>query len=254
MKNLRANLGTLRRDTARPFYQQIKDTILDKIRSGIWLPGAKVPSEHALVAELGVSRMTVNRALRELTQLGHLKRVHGVGTFVAEPTSHASLIELKNIADEIQALGKRHHAETRLAEQLWADYETARRMQLEYGEQVFHLVLVHYQDQIPIQLEDRFVNPALVPDFMQIDFNETTPTKYLMSLFRPDEIEHTVQAVMPDAGIRETLEIADKEPCLRLLRRTFKKGAVVTYASFLYPSSRYDLVARYTTDHFDQIP
>lgn len=253
MKSCNTSLGALPRGTARPLYQQIKDTILEKIRSGTWLPGEKLSSEHALVAELGVSRMTVNRALRELTQLGHLKRVHGVGTFVAQPTSHASLIELKNIAEEIHALGKRHHAEIRSSRKLRADYATARRMQLEQGDYVFHIVVVHHRDRTPIQLEDRFVNPEIVPDFLRVDFNKITPTKYLMSLFHPDEIEHTVQAVMPDATVQQTLQIADTEPCLRLLRRTWKNGEVVTYASFLYPSSRYDLVARYTTDRYDQI-
>ena len=249
-----ASFGGLRRDTDRPFYQQIKDTILEKIRSGAWTPGVKVPSEHALVAELGVSRMTVNRALRELTQLGHLKRVHGVGTFVAEPTSHASLIELRNIADEIHANGKRHRAEVRLLEPVRADYETARYMQLGQGNNVFHIIVVHFQDQVPIQMEDRFVNPKVVPNFMGVDFTNTTPTAYLINLFQPDEIEHTVQAVMPDVGVRETLKISATEPCLRLRRRTWKREDVVTYVSFLYPSSRYDLVARYRVGRFDQIP
>lgn len=251
MKNGHTSLSTLPRGTDRPFYQQIKDTILHNIRSGVWLPGEKVPSEHALVEELGVSRMTVNRALRELTQLGHLKRVHGVGTFVAEPTSHASLIALKNIADEIRADGKHYHADVLLLRERRAGTATARQMQLASGDKVFHIVVVHYQDQVPIQLEDRFVNPLAAPDFLKVDFSETTPTEYLMSLFRPDEIEHKVQAVMPNAEVKEALRIADTEPCLRLVRRTWKTGAVVTFASFLYPSSRYDLVARYTTDHFD---
>ncbi len=253
MNNDNVSLSALPRNTARPFYQQIKDAILHNIRSGAWLPGERVPSEHALLAEFGVSRMTVNRALRELTQLGHLKRVHGVGTFVAQPASHASLIELKNIADEIHANGKRHSANVMRLQSVRAGPATARHMQLGRGDQVFHIVLVHHQDQIPIQLEDRFVNPTLVPDFMRVDFSDTTPTKYLMSLFQPDEIEHTVQAVMPIVSVRETLKIPDTEPCLRLVRRTWRKGQVVTYASFLYPSSRYDLVARYTVERFDPI-
>lgn len=249
-----SNLGALARDTARPFYQQIKDTILEKIKSGAWAPGEKVPSEYSLVDELGVSRMTVNRALRELTQLGHLERVHGVGTFVAEPTGHASLIELKNIADEIVARGKKHQARIEKLEQNRVDHNIADRMQLSYDSKVFHIVIVHLQDDVPIQLEDRFVNPLAAPDFMAVDFAKTTPTQYLMSLFRPDEIEHTVQAVIPDADTRNALEIPETEPCLRLVRRTWKKQDVVTHVSLLYPSSRYDLVARYTTDRFDNIP
>ena len=52
------------------------------IRSGAWAPGARVPSENELVESFGISRMTANRALRELTADGFLARVPGVGTFV----------------------------------------------------------------------------------------------------------------------------------------------------------------------------
>lgn len=245
---MRPGLDVLLRDTARPFYQQIKDTIARRIHDGDWQPGEKVPSELTLVEELGVSRMTVNRALRELTQQGLLRRVHGVGTFVADPTRHASLIELKNIADEIRATGKKHRAETRLLERKRAGAKIAQRMELPLDAEVFHIVVVHYQDDTPIQLEDRLVNPEPVPGFMEVDFSKMTPTSYLMDLCRPDEIEHTVQAVMPTSMESRTLAIADTEPCLRLLRRTWKGGIVVTDVSLLYPGTRYDLVARYATD------
>lgn len=248
-----AGFGQVRRDAARPVYQQIKDVILERIGSGEWLPGARLPSEHALVEELGVSRMTVNRALRELTQVGHLTRVHGVGTFVAEAGAHGSLLELKNIADEIAASGRCHRAETVRRERVRTNQETADRLQMETNREVYHVVMVHYRDDLPIQLEDRLVNPALAPGFAQVDLTRTTPTQYLMSLFRPDEIEHVVQAVMPSPFVSEALAIPATEPCLRLNRRTWKNRQVVTSASLYYPSSRYDLAARYATDRIDEI-
>ncbi len=84
-----------------PIYQQIKKTIQQRIASGEWPAGQKLPSENELVGALEVSRMTINRALRELTQEGLIKRVHGIGSFVAETPRHASLIELQDIALEI---------------------------------------------------------------------------------------------------------------------------------------------------------
>lgn len=52
--------------------------------------------------------------------------------------------------------------------------------------------MAHFQDELPIQLEDRYVNPLLVPDFMSVDFKHTTPTDYLVSQITPDELEHIV--------------------------------------------------------------
>ena len=71
-------------DASTPVYRQIKDAIMARIDNGDWPPGHMLPSENELAAQLGASRMTINRPLRELADNGVLKRVHGLGTFVAE--------------------------------------------------------------------------------------------------------------------------------------------------------------------------
>lgn len=228
-----------------PRYLQIKNAITEKINSGEWQPGHMIPSENQLAAELGASRMTINRPLRELTAEGLLKRVHGVGTFVAEPLRHASLIELRSIADEIKSQGKRHRAEVLSLKAIKARGDVAARMVIEKGSLLFHVVIVHYQDEVPIQLESRYVNAAKVPDFIDVDFAGITTTDYLISQIRPDEMEHIVQAIMPDEFIATHLAIPSDEPCLKLKRRTWEGGVIVTAVDMIYPSSRYDLGARY---------
>jgi GntR family histidine utilization transcriptional repressor len=250
MNGSTTKLGALPRTAARPLYQLIKDRILEQIRSAAWPPGKRLPSENSLVTELGVSRMTVTRALRELAQQGHLRRVHGVGTFVADTPRHASLIELRNIADEIRERGMHHRADVLRLDATHCDAALAADLELAPDTRVYHVQLVHWQNDQPVQLEDRYVNPALAPDFLGVDFHLVTPTQYLIGLFRPDEMEHIVQAVMPDSKTCRWLAIPPEEPCLRLRRRTWKHRVVVTLATFLYPSSRYDLGARYATDAF----
>jgi GntR family histidine utilization transcriptional repressor len=228
-----------------PLYQQIKNTIQHKIRNGDWSVGKKLPSENELVDALGVSRMTIHRALRELTQAGLINRVHGVGSFVADVPRHASLIELKDIAIEIEKSGKRHSSEVLSLTSITANTEIAIQMQVPVGRPLYYLNSIHSQDNIPIQLESRYVNPDLMPDFMNQNFSRITSTSYLLKQFQPDEMEHIVRAVMPDAQTRKTLSIERGEPCLQLSRRTWKKEQVVTYVTMTYPSSRYDLGARY---------
>ena len=92
----------------QPLYMQVKEHILDNIQSGAWAAGTRVPSENELVESFGISRMTANRALRELSADGFLARVPGVGTFVKEQTARTSLMELRNIAEEIAARGHKH--------------------------------------------------------------------------------------------------------------------------------------------------
>lgn len=239
------SLADLQDDTSLPMYQRIKNTIQHKVRQGEWPPGTQIPSENQLAADLNVSRMTINRPFRELAAEGVLKRVHGLGTFVAEPPQHASLLELRSIAEEIKARGKTHRAEVLLLEEAPATVCAVKRLGVQAGERLFHIVVTHFQDEVPIQVEDRYVYPALVPDFMQVDFTKITPTEYLISQIKPDEMEHIVQAIMPDALLMARLAIPEDEPCLRLKRRTWIDNTVVTSVYLTYPGSRYELSARY---------
>ena len=84
-----------------PAYERIKVDILHHIDGGTWRPGDRIPSENDLVRQFGVSRMTVNRALRELTNDGRLLRVPGTGTFVAEPDTDSGLLDIRSVDDYI---------------------------------------------------------------------------------------------------------------------------------------------------------
>ena len=113
-----------------------------------------------------------------------------------------------------------------------------------------YLRLVHYQDDTPIQLESRYVNPAAMPQFIEQDFSRITPTAYLLQQFKPDEMEHRVSAVMPDATTRELLAMPVAQPCLQLERRTWRRQQVVTWVTLVYPGDRYQLGARYATNEY----
>jgi len=233
-----------------PIYQQIKNTIQQHIASGEWVAGQKLPSENELVAALKVSRMTINRALSELTQEGLIKRVHGLGSFVAERPRHASLLELQDIALEVAHDGKQHRSRILQQVTIPADAHIAAQLELPVGSQVFHLSAVHYQDDLPIQLESRYVNPAAMPHFMEQDFNRITATAYLLEQFKPDEMEHRVSAMMPDLQSCELLAMHGGQPCLQLTRRTWRQQQVVTYVTLTYPGDRYELGARYATNEY----
>ncbi len=233
-----------------PIYQQIKKTIQHHIASGEWVAGQKLPSENELVAALEVSRMTINRALSELTQEGLIKRVHGLGSFVAERPRHASLIELQDIALEVAEDGKQHRSLILQQATITADAHISAQLELPVASLVFHLRAVHYQDDLPIQLESRYVNPAAMPNFMEQDFNQITATAYLMEQFKPDEMEHRVSAMMPDSQTCELLAMQGGQPCLQLTRRTWRQHQVVTYVTLTYPGDRYELGARYATNEY----
>lgn len=233
---------------AQPLYARVKDHIVGHIRSGAWAPGARVPSENELVESFRISRMTANRALRELNSEGFVQRIPGVGTFVKEQPARSSLVELRNIADEIQARGHRYSSRLVSRHLITANPAIAEEFETEEDAQLFHVVIVHEENGAPVQLEDRHVNAAVVPDFMDQDFAAITPTAHLLQSAPVDELEHTVEALMPSPEQQRLLRITSMEPCLALHRRSWSRGKVVTVATLTYPASRYALYSRYKTN------
>ena len=238
-------LGTAR--ARPPLYRQLKDRILAQVRSGGWSPGTRVPSENELVARYGVSRMTANRALRELMHDGYLHRIRGLGSFVKEAPLQSSLLELRNIADEIAARGHQHRSVVVELLKVRADRELAQSFELAPARMLYRATLVHFDNDLPVQLERRHVNPAVAPLFLRQDFTRITPTAYLLSVAPVDELEHCVRAVLPDAKVRRLLRLEPGEPCLELTRVSWSRGHVATRVALIYPASRYELKSRYRT-------
>ena len=229
-----------------PRYQQLKDRIVKEIASGALKPGDRVPSENELVDTAGVSRMTANRALRELTEEGIVERVAGSGTFVAELKAASHPLEVRNIADEIARRGHRWSADVLVQESRPADSATARALQVAAGQSVFHACVVHREDGLPIQYEDRYVVVDFAPDFLAQDFTRRTPSAYLSAISPLQDAEHTVRAEMPADGVRDALEMQPNEPGLVVRRRTWSGGRPVTWGRFCHPGSRFELTGRYT--------
>ena len=243
-----SQVNQIKKASALPLYQQIKSDIREKIDRDEWLPGQKLPSENTLVARLGVSRMTVHRALRELTSEGLLSRVHGLGTFVAKPQRHASLIRLQDIAEEVRTTESEYHCKVLKQRLVTIKGTAAAEMAMHAGSKACHLRVVHFQDNVAIQLEDRLIHPDFFPEFENTDFTRRTATDFLVNQFKPDEMEHIVRAIAANKSTSRILAIETGEPCIELTRRTWKSDRIVTRVILTYPGSRYDLRERYRTE------
>ena len=148
------------RANAIPAYEKVKAFIKGRIASGRWKPGDPVPSESALMQQFGISRMTVNRALRELVSQGMVRRVQGSGSFVAELHRISSTLTIRDIHEEVIERGHLHATRVLKVEEARASAELARSLGLRAKARVFHTVMIHLENGLPIQYEDRYVNPA----------------------------------------------------------------------------------------------
>jgi GntR family transcriptional regulator, histidine utilization repressor len=228
-----------------PAYEQIKAFIKAKISAGDWRSGDAVPSESALQQQFGVSRMTINRAVRELVVEGLVLRTQGSGTVVAQLNRIVSTLAFRDIHEEIIERGHAHSARVIQIGSLKANASLAKTLKLRIGAKVFHSVLVHFEDAVPIQFEDRLVNPAAAPNYLSVDFEQITPTHYLLEHAPLTEASYSIEASLPTALEAKCLGLRPTEPCLVMTRCTVSGVHVASLARLVYPGLRYSFNGKF---------
>jgi GntR family histidine utilization transcriptional repressor len=203
----------------------VKAALRERIARGGWQPGVRLPSERELVQEFGCARMTVHRALRELEEEG---------------------LQVRDIHDEILERGHEHTTRVCHVGREKADARIAEAMRLARATPVYRVELVHLENGVPIQLEDRHVNPALAPDLLERDFTRVTPSFVLFEHAPLTEAEQVVEAVLASAAQARALDVAPGSALLMVSRRTVSQGAVASIARLYHPGARYRLVGHFS--------
>jgi GntR family transcriptional regulator, histidine utilization repressor len=228
-----------------PAYEQVKAWIRQHIASGEWKPGMPVPSEAALMERFGVSRMTANRSLRELSAEGLVTRVQGSGTRVAELHRISSRLVIRDIHEEVAERGHVHTTRVLKVAHEPASAELAASLGVRKGARVFHTVLVHLENGVPIQYEDRYVNPAAAPGYLDVDFTQVSPTLHLLQNAPLTEASYSIEACLPTAEEAKHLDVERTDPCLVMMRRTVSGAHVASVARLVYPGSRYSFAGQF---------
>jgi GntR family histidine utilization transcriptional repressor len=181
--------------------------------------------------------MTVNRAVRELTAENVLTRRQGAGTFVAPQKYQATLVEIRNIADDIRARGRVHHSSVRKLEPGMASAVLAAQFGVDNGAALFHSLIVHFEDEVALQVEDRWVNPACAPDYLAQDFQAITPNEHLMAVAPLQGATYSIEALPAPPEIAAMLAIAPGAACLVLRRRTTSHDLVASVVTMWHPGA-----------------
>ena len=242
---LKALSGTSENRSTRAPYARVKEFLKQGLSDGRWPPDALMPSESELVAQFGVSRMTVTRALRELQSEGLVHRVQGLGTYASHLAPVSSTLTIRDLHDEIVARGHRHHAVVHVVREEVCGTELAPKLGLVTGAPVFHTLIVHHENGVPLQCEDRYVNPACAPDYLQTDFTRITPTHYLLEVAPLWEAQYAIESGNATPQESRLLGVGAREPCLIIVRRTVNHNVPITLARLVHPGSRYRLQGQF---------
>jgi GntR family histidine utilization transcriptional repressor len=216
----------------RSLEAHIRGVIEDRIMSGAWHPGDRVPAEHELMVEFGCSRMTVNRALSALAAAGFVERRRRAGTIVARPKSQLAAIAIPDIEAQVSASGARYRLELLTAEPI-AGAAAPAEASLTQARSVLAITCRHWGAGV-FALEERWINLDAVPQAASVDFAAVAPGRWLLDHVPWTEGDYRITAVA--AGERAALLETDAAaPCLSFERWTSRGGATLTYVRQVFP-------------------
>ena len=139
--------------SSSPLYHQLMQRISDDIEKGTYPIGSRIPPEHELEETYQVSRVTVRRALSELTAEGLLERKQGKGTFVSAPRISQDLKSIHSFHDSCRQNGVRPTTRVIHVMEVPADSADIADLSVRKGDRVVETLRVRSADGEPVVLE-----------------------------------------------------------------------------------------------------
>ena len=233
-----------------PLYVQIINHITEKIESGEYREGHKIPSEAALAKEFGVSRITVTNAIQRMVQVGTLYRRQGKGTFVArkKPVEHR-LNSLLSFTEDL--VGRGYRVSTRLLafERIPAPEKVRQALGLPKRVPVWRIKRVRYADDEPMAIQTAHLPESLFPGLDEKGLGNHSLYKLLKETYRIQASEAFEQyrvTVLREEDAR-LLNVATGFPALFSVRvAACSTGEKFEYTESILRGDRYVLTVRLT--------
>lgn len=237
---------TVRKAPPTSLHLQILNDVKDNILSGKWKPGFRIPFETDMAKEYGCSRMTVNKALTQLTRAGLLERTRKGGTFVKAPQSLSAAMEITDICKEVETAGKTYSYKLLRDDVRVSNEMDDRLIGTTKSAQIRELACLHSANGQPFCYEERIINLAAVPEVGKITFDELAPGTWLLQQVPWNSAEHQIIASSASGMVANVLGIAEGSACLVVERKTQNDRGYVTWARLSYAGDQHRLIATFT--------
>jgi GntR family transcriptional regulator len=238
-------MATLNRDLPIPLYHQLKTLILQEIEAGRWKPDQQLPTEEQLSAQFHVSKITVRQALRELANLGWVRREQGRGTFVQKPALEEGPRKLTSFTAEMQEHGLVASSQVLATNVLEAPPDVAAKLSIRTSDRVFRLHRLRLADGVPLGVQTAYLPLAMVPGIATVEFTDVSLYGLLESRYnlQPAGAKETLVAVVVSGDDASLLRVAPGSPALAAERITFlPDGRPLEYAHSIMRGDRYKVV------------
>ncbi|HEX4228914.1 MAG TPA: GntR family transcriptional regulator [Bryobacteraceae bacterium] len=248
-------MSPLDKELPVPLYHQLKCALITAIESGEWQSGQQLPNEGKLAETFGVSKVTVRQALRDLSDVGYVRREQGRGTFVSRPKLGQGPRELSSFSEEM----RRHHltASSRILERFetGATERVSEALQIPFGEQVFVLKRLRLADAEPMAVQTAHIPVKLVPGLVEADLENASLYELLHSRYRlqPFSARETYSAIPVDLMRSELLRVPPGAPVLAVERVTYlATGKPFEFVQSLIRGDRYSIILELEANRFPQ--
>ena len=240
--NLTERQGQLRKEDPTPLYLQLQRALRDAIQDNLIRPDNAIPTERDLATDLGISRITVRKAIDGLVAEGILSRRQGAGTFVVGGRVEKSFSRISSFSEDMAARGRTPRSAWVSKTTGTVTPEEALLLGLSPGTQVYRFQRIRYADEQSMALEF-----ATIPAFCLPSIEVVTDSLYAAlaaSGHRPVRALQRVRAIGFTAEQAKALEIQPGSPGLFIERRGFlADGRTAEYTQSFYRGDAYDLVA-----------
>ncbi|OIH95136.1 GntR family transcriptional regulator [Curtobacterium sp. MCBA15_001] len=223
---------------AEPKHQQLRRILLDLATVRL-APGAAIPSERQLIAEYGVSRITVREALGQLVNEGYLERVRGKGTFVAHRPVQSTL-HLASFTEEMRAMGHVPTTVVLVREERIPPPDTAAALRLGETDTAIHLKRLRMADGAPVSIDDAWLVADVFPGLLDQDLSGSVYSIVANVYGMPiDRAQQTVAAKPAADDVATLLGTKTGAPVLEFDRVSYSGDRPVEHAMSWYRSDRY---------------
>lgn len=225
-------------DDARPLYRRLADALGQHV-PGL-PPDTPLPSERKLSHALGLSRVTVRRALDELAADGLLLRRQGARTVQATRLEKA-LSSLTGFSDELRARGQAPGQKWLARQTVLPTPAEAMALNLSANDAIVRLVRVRLADGAPIAIERAAVPQSVLPSGDLV--GDSLYKALSKHKARPVRGVQRIRAGLMTRADAEQLDSAPGSPLLIVERRCFlADGRPVEFTETRYDGERYDFL------------
>jgi GntR family transcriptional regulator len=231
---------------AAPLYTRTAEMLRARITSGVWTVGNRLPAEHELCREFGVSSITMRRAIAMLAAEGLVVRLQGKGTFVS---SSQAIVhgppQMTSFTQDMELRGWHPSARLVRSDIVPADEKFSVRMGLPENSKVFVLTRIRLADGQPIALQTAYIPARLVPNLDSFDLSTGSLYELLEKEYglRPARASESWEAGIVSDIEAELLEVTAGSPAFRVERLTSdSSGHRIELVQSVIRGDRYRLV------------